>query len=168
MNEITVFYLEMTDPEQHQPKPDVKGLVIQEALVKQGKVNRFLYDLIGEDWQWYDKQSWSIERWTDYATADDLRTWIACSEGSIAGYFELQQKQIGETELAYFGLAPAFVGRGFGGYLLSQAICAAWAWGNTHRVIVNTCTLDHPGALANYKARGFQIYDEKTQSLPDG
>jgi hypothetical protein len=26
------------------------------------------------------------------------------------------------------------------------------------RVWVHTCTLDHPGALANYQARGFAIY----------
>lgn len=165
MKEITIFYLEMTDPAQHQEKADSKGLVLQEALVKQGKVNRFLYDLIGEDWQWLDKLSWSKQRWAEYAEADDLRTWIALSEGSIAGYFELLKKEGSETELAYFGLAPAFVGCGFGGYLLSQAINAAWAWGQTDRITVHTCTSDHPGALANYKARGFQLYDQQTINL---
>lgn len=162
MKDVTVYYLEMTDPAHHQEKTESKGLVLQEALVKQGKVNRFLYDLIGEDWQWFDKQGWSGDQWAEYAAADNLRTWIACSEGSIAGYFELQKKDAAETELAYFGLAPAFVGCGFGGFLLSQAINCAWAWGNTSRITVNTCTLDHPGALVNYKARGFQIYNEQT------
>lgn len=164
MNEITVYYLEMTSPAQHNEKPAANGLQLQESLVKQGKVNRFLYDLVGEDWQWLDKQTWTSERWEEYACAENLRTWIAYCEGSIAGYFELQKNNEKDTELAYFGLAPAFVGRGFGGFLLSQAITTAWAWSNTDRIIVNTCTLDHPGALANYKARGFQVYEEKTHS----
>jgi len=28
------------------------------------------------------------------------------------------------------------------------------------RVWLHTCTLDHPSALANYKARGFRIFKE--------
>jgi hypothetical protein len=34
-------------------------------------------------------------------------------------------------------------------------------------VIVNTCTLDHPSALGNYKKRGFVVYDEKTITYDD-
>jgi len=30
------------------------------------------------------------------------------------------------------------------------------------RVWVHTCTLDHPGALPNYIARGFRVYKEET------
>ena len=135
---------------------------MREAVIKQWKVNRFLYDLIGEDWAWFDKHSWSVERWVEYAETDQLRTWIGYYQGSIAGYFELKKIDDKTTELAYFGLAPRFVGRGFGGYFLSQAINEAWQWPDTERVIVNTCSLDHPGALSNYKSRGFRIYDQKS------
>lgn len=162
MNEITVYYLEMTQPGQLVEKTSDKGLVIREAVVKQWKVNRFLYDLIGEDWAWLDKLGWSAERWAEYAESDRLRTWIAYSQGSIAGYFELKKIDASTTELAYFGLAPRFVGCGFGGYFLSQAVNEAWRWDNTKRVIVNTCSLDHPVALSNYKSRGFRVYDQKT------
>ncbi len=148
----------MNSPSDHREKPPVDGLLINEAQVKQYKVNRFLYDLIGEAWNWTDKANWPQERWEAYAHADDLRTWIAWSQGSIAGYFELQRQIEGATEIAYFGLAPAFIGKGFGGPMLSTAINLAWQWGDTTRVIVNTCSLDHPGALANYRARGFEVY----------
>jgi GNAT superfamily N-acetyltransferase len=67
------------------------------------------------------------------------------------------------VEIAYFGLAPKFIGRGFGGYLLSQAIKSAWKMKGTQRAWVHTCTLDHPGALRNYKARGMEVYRVATE-----
>jgi GNAT superfamily N-acetyltransferase len=51
------------------------------------------------------------------------------------------------------------VGKGLGGGLLSAAIENAWG-AETNRVWVHTCSLDHPNALKNYQARGFQIYRE--------
>ena len=31
-------------------------------------------------------------------------------------------------------------------------------------VVVNTCSLDHPGALANYQARGMRIFKTDTRA----
>jgi GNAT superfamily N-acetyltransferase len=61
------------------------------------------------------------------------------------------------VEIAYFGLLPAFIGRGLGGALLTNAIEEAWQM-SPERVWVHTCTLDHPSALANYQARGMEVY----------
>ena len=55
-------------------------------------------------------------------------------------------------EIAYFGLLPAFHGRGSGGALLEHALRRGFELGD--RVWVHTCTLDGPHALANYQARG--------------
>ena len=59
--------------------------------------------------------------------------------------------------MAYFGLAPGSIGRGMGKHLLSCAVRDAWALGPS-RVWLHTCTLDHPNALPNYRARGFVPY----------
>ena len=99
--------------------------------------------------------------WKEFAEADSLRTWIAYHRGSIAGYFELKRIDSRTTEIAYFGLAQKFIGMGFGGALLSKAVTEAWGWSNTERITLNTCSLDHPHALANYRARGFSVYKEK-------
>ena len=64
----------------------------------------------------------------------------------------------GSVEIVYFGLAPAFIGKGFGGYLLSCALKAAWAIPGAKRVWLHTCTLDHPNAIKNYEARGLTMY----------
>jgi len=145
MSDVTIYYLEMLSADSHQPKPLPADLSISEALIKQYQVNRMLYQLVGEDWEWNDKSVWSKDK---------------CS---IAGFFELEQIDPQTNELAYFGLAGKFIGRGFGGALLSAAVAEAWQWGSPQRVIVNTCTLDHPNALVNYKARGFSVY--KTKAL---
>ncbi len=163
MSDVTIYYLEMLSADSHQPKPLPADLSISEALIKQYQVNRMLYQLVGEDWEWNDKSVWSKDKWREYAESESLRTWIAYHQGSIAGFFELEQIDPQTNELAYFGLAGKFIGRGFGGALLSAAVAEAWQWGSPQRVIVNTCTLDHPNALVNYKARGFSVY--KTKAL---
>jgi GNAT superfamily N-acetyltransferase len=61
------------------------------------------------------------------------------------------------VEVAYFGVAPAEIGRGLGKHLLSCAVRDAWALGPA-RVWLHTCTLDHANALPNYLARGFVPY----------
>jgi GNAT superfamily N-acetyltransferase len=164
LSSVTTYYLEMTAPEQLVASPVPEGLTIVEAEIKQYRLNRFLYQLVGEPWQWVDKLSLSDAQWRDYAESDDLRTWVAYHRGAIAGYYELQRQDGGAVELKYFGLAPDFIGRGFGGPLLSHAIRAAWDWGDTARVWVHTCTLDHPSALGNYQARGFRIYDTEVEA----
>lgn len=49
--------------------------------------------------------------------------------------------------------------------MLNAAVWAlAWAWPGTTRVWVHICSLDHPSALANYQARGLQIYREDVEA----
>lgn len=157
MPPLTTYYLEMTSPSSLNAKENPGGLDIRECEIKQWRFNQFLYQLVGESWQWVDKLSWSDEQWRDYAEADNLRTWVAYHKGSPAGYYELQRQDDGNVEIAYFGLAPRFIGQGFGGYLLTRTIQSAWKWEGTKRVWVHTCSLDHPAALANYQARGMRV-----------
>lgn len=163
MKTVTTHSLEMTSPSQLKGKYASRGLEVAECEIKQFLFNRFLYRLVGEPWDWVDKLSWSDEQWMAYAENDNLRTWVAYYKGSPAGYYELQQQDGGNVEIAYFGLAPKFIGRGYGGYLLTRAIKSVWAWKGTVRTWVHTCSLDHPGALQNYKARGMVVYRSETE-----
>lgn len=164
MSVITTTYLEMTARSQLRPKkPSDSRFRVMEASVKQWEFNRFLYVLVGEAWAWRDKLSWSADRWRSYAESDAISTFVAYFDGSPAGYFELSRRER-EVELAYFGLAPRFIGRGLGGVLLTDAIEEAWRFDPT-RVWVHTCTLDHPAALQNYLSRGMVIFKtEKTEA----
>lgn len=157
MTDVTVWYLQQSEPGQYTPVADPGGIRVEEARVKQFRFNRFLYELVGGPWQWVDKLSWTDVQWQAYAERETLRTWVAWVEGSPAGYFELEKREDGSVELCYFGLAQPFIGRGLGSYFLGCAISEAWNW-DASRVTVNTCSLDHPSALANYQSRGFELY----------
>lgn len=158
---VTTFYLEMRASTELRPAPRQDALEVRECEVPQFEVNRFLYRFVGQGWEWTEKLGWSDAAWRAWAEDPMLRTWIACHRGSPAGYFELQKQPGEEVEIAYFGLARAFIGRGFGGELLTRCIECAWAWGAA-RVWVHTCSLDHPAALANYEARGMRLYRQET------
>ena len=81
---------------------------------------------------------------------------------------ELERQASDDVEIVYFGLLPAHTGSGIGGWALTEATRRAWAMG-AKRVWVHTCNLDHPGALANYRARGFSPFEVETneEDLPD-
>lgn len=162
---VTIWYLEMRSREALRPKRiEDPGLRILEASTPQWEYNRFLYLTVGRDWSWNDKRSWTDEQWKAYAESPNLRTFVAYVEGSPAGYFELQRDDDGGVEIIYFGLLPAFIGRGLGGHLLTTALEEAWRM-RPKRVWVHTCSLDHPGALKNYEARGMGLY--RTDYAPE-
>jgi len=83
------------------------------------------------------------------------------SDGSPAGYFELERHPDGSIEVAYFGLIQEFLGRGLGKNLLTAAAEQAWSDG-ANRVWLHTCTLDDPAALPNYLKRGFKKFKQET------
>ncbi|HNY79894.1 MAG: GNAT family N-acetyltransferase [Sedimentisphaerales bacterium] len=154
---IRTTHLEINGKDQwvRRSRTDV-GFEVRECVVKQPRFNRFLYEYVGRDWKWIDRLVWSDQRWREYAAADNLRTFVACRQGSLVGYYELQQQ--GESvEIRIFGLTPEFLGQGHGGALLDHAIDTAFAWG-ARRVWVHTCTNDHPRALDNYLKSGFKVF----------
>jgi GNAT superfamily N-acetyltransferase len=158
MSSVTTTYLETCSPLELRPKRCTdERFWIGEATVPQWQFNRFLYLTVGGALSWNDKRSWTDEQWREYAESPRLRTFVAYYDGSPAGYYELLRDDVSGVEIIYFGLLPAFIGRGFGGALLTSAIEEAWQM-SPSRVWVHTCSLDHPAALSNYQARGMKIY----------
>ena len=159
---LTIWYLEM-----HKRKElRSKALPPDTQLVKFGTplpaMNRFFYLEVGKKWQWTTRKSWTEQVWRDWADRKEIQTWMLLYQGTPAGYFELNTQEK-DVELAYFGLLPSFLGKGLGGGLLSAAVDNAWGT-EIRRVWVHTCSLDHPNALKNYQARGFEIYRETLAS----
>lgn len=160
---VTVIFLEMRSPGEVKPKvTDDPRFQVRQATTPQWQFNRFLYSFVGEAWRWREKLVWTDDQWRAYVESDQLQTFVAWYDGSIAGYYELRSEEESGVEIAYFGLAPQFIGRGLGGPLLTSALQEAWRRTN-ERVWVHTCTFDHPAALANYQARGLRIYKREVR-----
>src|SRR5262249_50809837 len=119
------------------------------------------------DWYWMDRLNWTFRQWLDYLDRPEGETWVAYVSGTPAGDFELESQPGDNVEIVYFGLLPRFTGPGLGGQPLTGAGNRRWGWA-AGRVRLHGCTLDPPGALANYLSRGFRVFKEevKTEDLP--
>ena len=114
-----------------------------------------LYDAVGRDYAWEDMFSWEEPRLKDWLQAESMTLYTLVEDGFPQGFFMLDDQGEGVVDLAYFGMVPEAVGRALGGYLLKTAILTAWDNPDCKTLTVNTCTLDHPRALALYQKNGF-------------
>lgn len=160
---VTVTHLEMKSPSDLRPKrlerPDLSVVLISRPMPE---LNRFFYSAVGGGWYWIDRLRWTHTDWLKYLDRPEIATWMITVNGTPAGYFELEKQPGDDVEIVYFGLLPQFVEAGIGGWALTECVEKAWAMG-AKRVWVHTCDLDHPRALANYLARGFQIFKTVTE-----
>jgi len=163
---VTRTYLELRDPGQFQPAfgafPDV---VLDHVAAPTPALYRECYRTVGEAYHWRDRWDWSDEQIGAYLADPCISLFVARRETALAGYYELRQVVDDDSvEVAYFGLAPAELGRGFGKHLLSCAVRDAWAL-RPSRVWLHTSSLDHAHALPNYLARGFVPYKREEDEV---
>ena len=127
------------------------------------QLNKFFYKSIGKNHKWVDRLSWSEEKWINYVTNQNVKTYVFKYKEDLVGFFELiYHLEKNETEIAYFGILEEFRNKKLGSYLLSEAIKKSFI-DKVNRVWVHTCSLDHKNALNNYKSRGMKIF--KTEIL---
>ncbi len=158
IKQVHIWHLERTiEPESIDLNPDYE---LKLASTNLPELNRMLYLAVGAQWMWYERFDWSYERWQKFLDRTNIQTWVAYNGATPIGYFELEGQANGSTEICYFGLLPEFIGKGYGRALLQDAIQKAWDLGGK-RVWLHTCSLDHPNALGNYQARGFEIFKEE-------
>jgi GNAT superfamily N-acetyltransferase len=144
-------------------KPPPPETVLHHAELPSPEVGRFFYTAVGGDWFWRDRLEWTWGAWFEHLDRSGRELWYATLRGTPAGYFELDATSPPDVEVTTLGLLPAFIGKGIGGWLLEQSLRRGLALGP--RVWLHTCTLDHPGALANYRARGlvpFRVESHQT------
>ena len=118
---------------------------------------RALYRTVGEDWLWFSRILMDDDALR--AIVHDPRVWIfALRHGDRdAGILELDFREPGACELAFFGLAGEAIGKGIGAALMDEAVARAWSQ-PIERLWLHTCTFDHPAALGFYRRCGFAPY----------
>ncbi len=177
MIEVTTTSLEMLAPPSglHTPPPMPNpGLPL--ALMRLSRPTldyyRFLFEAVGKPWLWTSRRLMPDRELAAILGNPQVEITVLHVGGEPAGFYELERQEAGTVELKFFGLRPAYIGLKLGGWLLDMAIRAAWTnggneAGDTRRLWVHTCTLDHPRALATYQRAGFQVFQQETGREPD-
>ena len=161
IEKIERFYLEINTINDLKTKPISSDCFsLKEESKDNFDLNKFFYKQIGKRHQWVDRLIWQDKDWIKYISNENLRTYIFKRENDLVGYFELIFNN-NDCEIAYFGILEEFIGKGYGGFLLSEALKIGFKRAN--RIWVHTCSLDHPNAIENYKSRGMKIF--KTEIL---
>ena len=131
------------------------------------QLNKFFYKQVGKKHRWIDRLSWTDEKWINFISNKNLETYVISETEDLIGFFELlYNPNLNETEISYFGLLEEYIGKGIGGYALSEAIKKAFEK-KIKRVWLHTCTLDHPNALKNYIARGMRVFRKENINILD-
>ena len=152
----TVTYL-ATTARPPEPGPAPKGLALVRSEAPPAWWFLALYDAVGAPYGWSDMHGRPRAEVEAFVRHPRAELWALMGDGWPRGFFLLDGRAPPDCDLAYFGLVPEAVGRGLGRWFLASAVHRAWALPGTLRVTVNTCTLDHPRALPNYLAAGFEV-----------
>jgi GNAT superfamily N-acetyltransferase len=154
----TVTYLGMEAKPKAAPPP---APLLKTAILKSENppvhFYRYLYDTIGQRYFWVERRLWSDDRLRAFLAEEKLALYALYLGGVPAGMAELDFREPGIGQIAYFGLMPEFTGRRIGPWFLHQTIEICWA-APIKRLLVNTCTLDHKKALVTYQRAGFLAY----------
>ena len=159
IEKIERYYLEINSINNLKPKSITSdNFTIKEANKNNFDLNKFFYKQIGKKHQWVDRLIWQDKNWMDYISNKNLKTFVLHKDNDPVGYFELILNN-NNCEIAYFGILEEFIGKGYGGFLLSEALRIGFKSAN--RIWVHTCSLDHPNAIENYKSRGMKFLRRK-------
>ncbi len=165
----TVTFLEMTARPTwpHPPQPAGRPASLIAAETPPVWYLLSLYDAVGREYSWEDIHAVPEAELRETLDDPGVTLWTLHRAGWPHGFYLLDAREAGTVELAYFGLVPEAVGSGLGTWLLKTAVLGAWDMPGTERMTVNTCTLDHPRALALYQKVGFEVVrrEDRTRVL---
>ncbi|GGK44629.1 GNAT family N-acetyltransferase [Salinarimonas ramus] len=159
-----VTYLEMTRPPPPgaAARPDLALVPTDTDL----DAYRALYRRIGERWLWMGRLVLSDATLARTLADERLVSRTLIREGEAIGLAEILFASPEEAELCYFGLVPEAIGGGAGRWLMEAILAQAFAR-PIRRLVVHTCTFDHPGAVGFYVRSGFRPYKRAVEIHDD-
>lgn len=164
---VKVTELEMRAiPSRRAPAPSGPRIALMRASAMGSEFYRFLYREVGKPHHWFVRRELDDEALMAEIAPETAELFVLYVEGCPAGFFELGLTGKPQTvEIVYFGLIPAYQGRGLGKFFLSEAVFAAWAH-KPEKVAIETNTLDSPRAIIMYQRMGFVPVLQRDENVP--
>jgi GNAT superfamily N-acetyltransferase len=155
VHQTVVTHLEMRAQPRLAPAPKPSG---RYALIRAEQpplhFYRYLYDTIGRHYAWVSRRKLTDAELAAIIHDVEVEIYVLWLNGSPVGFAELDFRNMPDADLCFLGVMPEYIGQGLGRFLLNEAISLAWSRG-PDRLVVQTCTLDHPNALRLYQRHGF-------------
>ena len=160
-----VTHLEMT--ERPALRPDPQGAwTLRRVPSPDLDWFRDLYRRIGEEWLWFSRLQMADAELAAIIRSPMVDVHALVHQGRDEGLLELDFRDAGQCELAFFGVTGKLIGSGAGSWLMNRALELAWSR-QVSRVWVHTCTFDHRSALAFYQRSGFRAFRRQIEIADD-
>ncbi len=161
-----VTYLEMREQPKQVNRQAVSDLSIRRVMNPGVNWYRELFRLVGANWLWFSRLRLNDDQLTEIILDPDVLVFCLEHAGREKGLLELDCRYLPDIELSFLGVAEDLLGKGAGSFLMDYALSTAWSY-HPERVMLHTCTIDHPRALAFYQRRGFKVYKRSIEISPD-
>jgi GNAT superfamily N-acetyltransferase len=160
-----VTHLEMTA--RPTPRPDPAGAwTLRRVETPPLDWFRDLYRRVGEEWLWFSRMRMSDAELAAIIHSPLVEVYALEQEGRDEGLLELDFRDAGQCEIAFFGVTAKLIGSGAGRWLMNRALELAWSR-PIGRVWVHTCTFDHPAAPAFYQRSVFRPFRRQVEVADD-
>ncbi len=163
-----VSYLSMAPP-----YPPLDGTLEWPTGIKFNKVEsigldvyRTLYDAVGRQWHWVNRRHLNDQQLASFVHHPATDIYLLSRDEAAIGYVEVNYKLFPQVEIVFVGLIDSEIGNGLGALMVKNTLQIIQAR-KPQRIIIQTCTLDHPSALPLYQKLGFKVYHRKQVEIVD-
>lgn len=139
-----------------------KGVRVEEWKMPEVQDYLGMYKNVGEEYGWSNRLLMEKNQLVSLLEKNSVSIFLYYIDGVNAGYFEIDFSTSQKAEIAYLGLLPEYIGKGFGKSIMHEAIRKASNNGE-NLVWLHTCEFDHEKALDTYLKTGFKITKEVLQ-----
>ena len=168
--EVTVTDLAMTRAPHFRVVPCPPGklaLLLAEGITV--SYYRYLYNIIGERWFWWERRAIDDGALEAIITHEQVEIYILYIDGVPGGFAEIDYTKFDQeslVDIAVLGLVPAYMGKGYGLYLANWIVDGIWQR-EPKRLTARVTSFDHPRAAGLLQQVGFTPVSQYVEMITD-
>ena len=143
-----------------------EGVCFQRIEGIQLDAYRDIYDQVGRQWHWVNRRYLNDHQLAALVHHSATEIYLLSENNQTIGFVELNFKFFPQVEIVFIGLIEGQIGKGYGPLMVRHVLEIIQAR-EAKRIIIQTCTLDHPAALRLYQQAGFSAYNRKQVEILD-